>query len=185
MTRQDIQDSSLKQAAVLLPLSFMNGAYHVLFIKRSGKVEHHKGEISFPGGLCEESDGAFERTALRETHEEIGISPEDVRVLGLLDDIRTQSTKYRVTPVVGVIPYPYPFALSAHEVEAIITVPIAHLLDPGNGGKESVVRGGKAYHGHVYHFGRQVIWGATARILDGFLTLWIELSRDEGSHSSP
>jgi 8-oxo-dGTP pyrophosphatase MutT (NUDIX family) len=184
-TRKSIQDNNLKQAAVLLPLFTMNGAYHVLFIKRSRKVEHHKGEISFPGGICEASDGAFERTALRETHEEIGIRPEDVRVLGLLDDMRTQSTQYRVTPVVGIIPYPYPFAPSAHEVEKIITIPLAHLLDAGNGGEKSVMREGKAYRGHVYHYGRYVIWGATARILKDFLKLWNELSRDRCNQSSP
>jgi 8-oxo-dGTP pyrophosphatase MutT (NUDIX family) len=184
-TRQAIQDTTLKQAAVLFPLFIMNGAYHVLFIKRSQKVEHHKGEISFPGGICEESDGAFERTALRETHEEIGIRPEDVRVLGLLDDIRTQSTRYRVTPVVGIIPYPYSFELSTHEVEKIITAPLAHLLDADNGGEESVIREGKAYRGHVYHYGGYVIWGATARILKNFFTLWNEVSRDRGSRSSP
>ena len=87
-TRQTIQDADLRQAAVLLPLFTLHGAYHVLFIKRSRTVEHHKGEISFPGGICEASDSALEGTALRETHEEIGIRPEDVRVLGLLDDIR-------------------------------------------------------------------------------------------------
>lgn len=184
-TRQAIEDNNLKQAAVLLPLFRMNGAYHVLFIKRSRKVEHHKGEISFPGGICEESDGAFERTALRETHEEIGIRPEDVRVLGLLDDIRTQSTRYRVTPVVGIIPYPYPFILNSQEVEKIITIPLAHLLEAGNGGEEEVIREGKVYRGHVYHCGIYLIWGATARILNNFIQLWDELSRDRGSQSYP
>lgn len=183
--RQAIQDSHLKQAAVLLPLFTMDGAYHVLFIMRSRKVEHHKGEISFPGGICEEFDGGFEKTALRETHEEIGIRPEDVRVLGLLDDIKTQSTRYRVTPVVGVIPYPYSFVLSRREVEKIITIPLAYLLDAGNGREEDVIREGIAYRGHVYHYGSHVIWGATARILQGFLKLWNELSRDRGSQNHP
>ncbi len=184
-TRKSIQDNTLKQAAVLLPLFTVDGAYQVLFIKRSRRVEHHKGEISFPGGICEASDGTFERTALRETHEEIGIRPEDVRVLGMLDDIRTQSTRYRVTPVVGVIPYPYSFALSAREVEKIITIPLAHLHDAGNGGEEEVLREGKSYRGHVYHFGSHVIWGATARILNNFIQLWDELIRDRGSQSYP
>lgn len=184
-TRHTIQDDNLRQAAVLLPLFTRNGAYHVLFIERSRNVEHHKGEISFPGGICEESDGSFERTALRETHEEIGMRPEDVRLLGLLDDMRTQSTGYRVTPVVGVIPYPYPFVLSAREVEQIITIPLAHLLDPGNGGEESVIREGKAYRGHVYRYEGHVIWGATARILAEFIGLWNELSRAHRSQSYP
>jgi 8-oxo-dGTP pyrophosphatase MutT (NUDIX family) len=184
-TRHTIQDSDLRQAAVLLPLFKRNGAYHVLFIERSRKVEHHKGEISFPGGLCEESDGGFEGTALRETHEEIGMRPEDVRVLGLLDDMRTQSTGYRVTPVVGIIPYPYPFVLSVREVEQIITIPLAHFLDPGNGGEESVIREGIAYRGHVYRHEGHVIWGATARILTEFIRLWNELTHAHRGQNYP
>ncbi len=169
----------------MLPLFTLQGAYHVLFIKRSQKVEHHKGEISFPGGICEASDGTFEKTALRETHEEIGIRPEDVRVIGLLDDMRTQSTRYRVTPVVGIIPYPYSFVLNRQEVGKIITTPLAHLLEAGNGGEEEVIREGNTYRGHVYRYGSHVIWGATARILKDFLTIWNELRRDHGSQSYP
>ena len=184
-TRQTIQDADLRQAAVLLPLFTLHGAYHVLFIKRSQMVEHHKGEISFPGGICEASDRALEGTALRETHEEIGIRPEDVRVLGMLDDMKTQSTRYRVTPVVGIIPYPYPFVLSRREVEKIITVPLVYLLAAGTGGEEEVIREGKIYRGHVYRYGSHVIWGATARILKDFITLWNELRRDRGSQSHP
>jgi len=181
--RSVIQDSNLKNAAVLLPLLNGDGEYRILFIKRSQRVEDHKGEISFPGGICEKDDGSFEETALREAFEEIGISPADVNVLGLLDDIRTVSTRYRVTPVVGAIPYPYPFALCADEVEEIITISLSHLLDAGNGGEESVLRDGRSYPGYVYHYRNHRIWGATARILKNFLTLWNDLGCEPGTGS--
>lgn len=173
--RRIIEDAHLTTAAVLLPLFNQDNACHLLFIQRSKEVAHHKGEISFPGGVCEEGDGSLVRTALREAHEEIGLIPEDVRVIGLLDDMQTLSTRYRVTPVVGIIPYPYPFAPNAREVEHIITAPIAHFLDAGNGGEESVTRDGKIYRGHVYRYKSHLIWGATARILKDFLKLWNDL----------
>jgi len=174
----------LRLSAVLIPLLTIKGAYHILFIRRSQLVEHHKGEISFPGGVCEKDDGSFEKTALREAFEEVGIHPRDVVVLGMVDDMETVSTRYRVTPVVGVIPHPYSFTLCASEVDEIITIPVSHLLDEVNGREEPVVREGKAYTGFVYHYKDYVIWGATARILRNFLTLWKAIRRLDDTGSS-
>jgi 8-oxo-dGTP pyrophosphatase MutT (NUDIX family) len=167
-----LNGEQLKYSAVLVPLLTINETYHILFIKRSQQVEHHKGEISFPGGICEKGDNSFESTALRETFEEIGIQPRDVVILGMVDDMETVSTRYRVTPVVGVIPYPYSFTLSAKEVDEILTIPVSHLLNEDNGREESIVRQGKRYTSYVYHYKYYVIWGATARILKNFLALW-------------
>ena len=167
-----LKGEQLKHSAVLVPLLFINGTYHILFIRRSQEVEHHKGEISFPGGVCEKDDNSFERTALRETFEEIGIQPRDVFILGMVDDRETVSTRYRVTPVVGVIPYPYAFTPSAKEVDEILTVPVSQLLIEDNGKKESIIREEKRYTSYVYHYKDYLIWGATARILKNFLALW-------------
>ena len=179
-----INGAQLRHSAVLVPLLTINGAYHILLIRRSQQVEHHKGEISFPGGVCEKDDGSFEKTALRETLEEIGVQPDDVAVLGMLDDMETVSTRYRVTPVVGVIPHPYSFTLCANEVDEIITVPVSHLLHEANGREEPVLRQGKSYTGYVYHYKDYVIWGATARILKNFLALWQEIRRLDDTGSS-
>ena len=162
----------LKHSAVLVPLLTINETYHILFVRRSKEVEHHKGEISFPGGVCEKGDNSFEGTALREAFEEIGIQPRDVVILGRVDDMETVSTRYRVTPVVGVIPYPYSFTLSAKEVDEILTVPVSQLLQSGNGKEESILREGKRYTSYVYRYKNYLIWGATARILKNFLALW-------------
>ena len=167
-----INRKELRYSAVLVPLLTINEAYHILFIRRSQKVEHHKGEISFPGGICEKDDGGLEATALREAYEEIGLAPRHVTVLGVVDDMETVSTRYRVTPVVGVIPYPYTFRISEDEVDEIIIIPVSQLLDESNGRQEPIERQGKTYTGYVYHYNDRMIWGATARILKNVLTLW-------------
>ena len=120
----------------------------------------------------------------QETLEEIGIQPGDVTVLGMVDDMETVSTRYRVTPVVGIIPHPYSFTLCASEVDEIITIPVSLLLDEANGREKSVLREGKTYSGFVYHYKDYVIWGATARILRNFLTLWKEIRRLDDTGSS-
>ena len=173
--RKVIKDESLRPSAVLLPLFIKNGEYHILFIKRSQQVEAHKGEISFPGGLCEKGDERLEETALREAFEEIGIRLQDVDILGMLNDMKTISTNYRVTPVVGVIPYPYRFTIHRDEVDEILEIPLNYLLDEGNGCKESIIRDGITYTGQVYHYKHYLIWGATARILKNFFNLWTNL----------
>lgn len=169
--RRVVFDDHLKHSAVLIPLFIKDGEYHILFIKRSQEVENHKGEISFPGGLCEKSDGGPEETALREAFEETGIRSQDVKVLGTPDDMKTISTNYRVTPVAGVIPYPYSFTIQKAEVDEIIEIPLTHLLDEGNGLEESITREGKTYTGFVYHYKDYLIWGATARILKNLLDI--------------
>lgn len=183
--RSVVNGKNLRHSAVLVPLLTIDEAHHILFIRRSQKVEHHKGEISFPGGVCEKDDGGLEATALREAFEEIGLAPHHVNVLGMVDDMATVSTRYRVTPVVGVIPYPYAFRIGADEVDEIITIPLLHLLAEENGGEESITRGGKRYTGHVYHYRNYVIWGATARIVKNVLTLWNEVTPLADTSSSP
>ena len=175
--RTSIGGKQLKHSAVLIPLFTKKGAYHLVFIRRGQEVEDHRGEISFPGGLCEKGDGGPDETALREAFEEIGIHPHDVEVLGILDDIKTVSTRYRVTPVVGVIPFPYPFTINTAEVDELVSIPLAHLLDEENGGEASITRDGVTYTGYVYRYQDYVIWGATARILKNFFAVWTDLNR--------
>jgi len=173
--RKIIEDDHQKHSAVLIPLFIKDGEYHILFIKRSREVKNHKGEISFPGGLCEKGDKEPERTALREAFEEIGIRSKDIKVLGILDDTKTVSTRYSITPVIGVIPYPYSFTIQKTEVDDIIEIPLNHLLDKKNSGEEPVTRDGKTYKGYVYHYHHHLIWGATARILRNLFDVMIGL----------
>ena len=160
-------ETPLKCAAVLIPLLQEQGDWHILYTRRTQRVESHKGQVSFPGGACDQGETAPEDTALREVEEEIGIGREAIRILGRLASMVT-ITSYRVTPVVGVLDWPAVFRLSEHEVERIFTVPLAWLSDPRNrwelpfpGSRRGVV---------VYHpYDGELVWGATARMTVDFV----------------
>ncbi len=167
-----IDAPSLPRAAVLLPIYDNAGEPHVLFTVRSELVEHHKGQISFPGGAQDPSDPDLRYTAVRETFEEIGVAPEHVEVIGQLDEMITVSN-FLVRPFVGriTVPGPYPFAHSEVEVAEILEVPLQHLRDEANVTVEPRLLQGREILAYSYVFGRHVIWGATARILKQFLDL--------------
>lgn len=158
------------RAAVLLPLFVKNGSCHILFTKRSHKVRYHKGEISFPGGNYDATDDDLLATALREAHEEIGLEPQDVSLLGALDEMMTM-TDFIVSPFVGHIPYPYTFIPSPDEIAEIIILPLADFLKAGVLSEEYRTYNKKTEKVPIYHSGGHVIWGATARILRQFLEL--------------
>ncbi len=166
--RNVIGHPSFPRAAVLVPLFEKEGSCHILFTVRSHQVKHHKGQISFPGGVFDNEDEDLKRTALREAFEEIGVKEKDVQVLGALDDIVTTS-EFVVTPFVGVIPYPYSFQLSAVEIAELIVAPLASLLDPSSFAEREIIDNDLKRVVESYHHGQHIIWGATARILRQFL----------------
>jgi 8-oxo-dGTP pyrophosphatase MutT (NUDIX family) len=171
--RKKIEDPGLVRAAVLVPLLCKEGEWHVVVTLRTQSVEHHKGQMSFPGGACDSKDADAKATALRETYEEIGVRPEAVEVLGALDDFQT-ITSFVVTPFVGVIPHPFPYRLNSDEVEAVVEVPLAFLRDPAHLRVESLEYEGRMFEVLFWDYGSDpdttyTIWGATARILKDFL----------------
>jgi 8-oxo-dGTP pyrophosphatase MutT (NUDIX family) len=168
--RRVLAESGLMCSAVLVPLLFKNGEWHVLVTQRSQHVAHHKGQISFPGGACETGDAGYVATALRETCEEIGVPAADVEVLGALDDYRTISS-FVVTPVVGVIPPAFDYRLNGCEVEAVVEVPLSYLCDPSRLRTEMREHEGQVFDVLFWDYGAYVIWGATAQILKGLLDL--------------
>jgi 8-oxo-dGTP pyrophosphatase MutT (NUDIX family) len=118
-------------------------------------------------------DETLRDTALREAHEEIGLRPGDVTVLGELDDEITTTSNYIVTPFVALIPCPYRFAKNKDEVEEIITMPVSVLLDKNNVTPAiETLEGGIILDSYDYHYRGEVIWGATARILNKFLYIF-------------
>jgi 8-oxo-dGTP pyrophosphatase MutT (NUDIX family) len=157
-------------SAVLIPVFLKNGDYHILFTKRTENMNHHRGEISFPGGVRHPEDENSLRTALRETWEEVGILPGDVEVLGVLDDFYSIHD-YLITPYVGMIPHGYEYRISAPEIERIIEVPLSHLLKPEVFRVEDWTWKGRKHPVYFYRYLDDDIWGVTAAILKQFLDL--------------
>lgn len=159
------------QAAVLVPLYEHRGQLHVVLTKRTDKVEHHKGEISFPGGGMDPSDPDLVYTALRESREEIGLAEDHVRIIGRLDDTVTR-TGFHIAAVVGAIDprrAPYGWAPQPFEVQEVLEVPLAHLADPTNAIEVPRMLGGQIILTEGFQFRDHTIWGATARILRNLL----------------
>ena len=161
--------NSYKEAAVLIPIFEKDKKVHILFTKRSKNVEHHKGQISFPGGRIDDTDPSPEHAALREAHEEIGLKRENVKLLGRLDDTITYASGYIVHPFVGLIPYPYDFKINDIEVERILFVPLDFFLQDGTGTFKCIYHEGKIYNSLAYEYNGDIIWGATARIVKNLI----------------
>lgn len=167
----DIPDSLLaefkRKAGVLIPFVRVENSWHLLFIRRS-EFEHdiHSGQVAFAGGKHEEFDKSLEATALRETHEEIGIKPNDVRILGTLSQHHTIS-QFQVIPVVATVPWPYQLTLDEKEVAHAFTIPLNWLAEPDN--HEVCYRTFEElkYPVPVVYFNEyegELLWGATARM---------------------
>ena len=158
-----------KCAAVLIALSWFEDEWHLLYTRRTDKVETHKGQVSFPGGACDPGEETPEQTALREAQEEVGIHPKDVRLLGKLAPMIT-ITGFRVTPVVGVVRWPYAFRVENAEVARVFTMPLSWLAEKTNRWEFKLP--GRKYSLIVYHpYDGKVLWGATAVMTDIFMNV--------------
>jgi len=163
-------------AGVMLLTYTENGENRVILNRRSNLVEEHKGEIAFPGGRKDESDANLLDTALRETHEELGIPREDIEVLGELGDELTPN--YLISAFVGAIPWPYRFRLNRREVAEVFGVPLADLSDGCNIRDEARIFNGMICNSSSYVYRGNLIFGATAKLLTRFLEL-LDIARHE------
>jgi 8-oxo-dGTP pyrophosphatase MutT (NUDIX family) len=170
-TGHDFTRLALRPAAVLLPLLFDQGQWQLVFTRRTETVQSHKGQVSFPGGAADPQDSSPEATALREAHEEIGLQPADVTILGRLPFLATV-TNFIITPVVGRIHWPVVFHLEAEEVSRVFTMPLAWLAEPANREVRPLQRVGY-YEDVIYYqpFDGELLWGATARMTVEFLRI--------------
>ena len=168
----DNSESRYVHSSVLIPLFSKDGQYNVLFTKRTSRVEHHKGQISFPGGAVDKEDVSLEETAYREAHEEIGLLKKDVEMLGRIDDELAVVSSFIIHPFVGIVPWPYDFKISDQEVDSLIFIPLYVFMDKTAGHKKDfVVVEGLPYHGTNYQYNGNIVWGATARIMENFISL--------------
>ncbi|OLB93321.1 MAG: hypothetical protein AUH30_20365 [Candidatus Rokubacteria bacterium 13_1_40CM_68_15] len=168
--RRVVPPGPLVRAAVLVPI-VDRGEPSLLFAKRTERVGHHKGQISFPGGVVRPEDPSLLDAALRECEEEIGLAPREVEPLGALDDTETVATQFVITPFVGLIREPPAWRPDGEEIEKVIEVPLPVLLQDGSFRVETWERAGGTRSVYFFDYEGETIWGATARILKHYLEL--------------
>lgn len=169
-------------ASVLIPLIVHDGKVRVLLTQRTAHLHDHAGQISFPGGRVDERDVDAVATALREAHEEIGLPPQAVDVIGTMPEYLT-ATGYQVTPVIGLIEQPFSAVLDPFEVSDVFEVPLAFLMDPANHERRVFQLGDTArtFYAMPYQDAtngrRYFVWGATAAMLRN-LYQFLRVDRD-------
>jgi 8-oxo-dGTP pyrophosphatase MutT (NUDIX family) len=155
------------EAAVLVPLfEDAAGELHAVFTRRRADLRRHPGEISFPGGRRDAGEALLD-TALREAHEEVGLPPAAVQVVGALPPTPTFVTNYAIYPFVGLIAPGFAWVLQQAEVAEVLELRLADLR--AGAGERRLVRRGIPFRTPTYEAGGHVIWGATARILGDLL----------------
>ena len=154
-------------AAVLVPLYRLDHEIHVVFTRRRDDLRRHPGEVSFPGGRHEPGDADLVHTALRETFEEIGLAPGAVRIAGALRPTPTIATGYAIYPFVGVIEPVSRWTISPTEVASVLELTLADLRAGYD--RRRLQRRGLPIRTDTFLVGDELIWGATARILQDLL----------------
>ena len=155
------------EAGVMVILFEKDGEYWLILNRRTRKVEHHKGEICFPGGRKDNKDKDLTETALRETREEMGIAGQNISILGVLNKTET-TTGYLITPTVGLISYPYQYDVQNDEVEDVIEFPLSALFREDCTRYEAKLINDRVVMQPAYQYCGNVVFGATARILENF-----------------
>jgi 8-oxo-dGTP pyrophosphatase MutT (NUDIX family) len=166
------ENNHWRSAAVLIPLIKTERGWDVLFIVRTNTVADHKGQVAFPGGARDPEDVTHIDTALREAQEEIGLDPDNVRVMGSLPEFFTVSN-YLIVPVVGVIGKPFEIRPSIEEVSRVFTIPLDWLANPINYEERPYIRPGSVYENVIFYqrYDGEILWGATARMMLTFLEI--------------
>lgn len=163
----ELDPAALRPAAVLFGLMERRDGLSVILTRRTAHLSAHAGQVSFPGGRCEDCDRDAVATALRETEEEIGLAPEHVEVVGELDEYRT-GTGFSITPIVGFVRDGVALTPDPNEVDEIFEVPFDFLMDPRNHRRERVHWRGAMREYYAMPYQGHNIWGATAGIIRNF-----------------
>jgi 8-oxo-dGTP pyrophosphatase MutT (NUDIX family) len=156
-----------RTASVLILLVNKNNSPHVILTLRTESVSTHKGQVSFPGGSVDDTDENFLFTALRETHEEIGVPPEKIKILGEFDDYISLAG-FEVHVYAGVTDYPVEYDLSADEIDIILEVPLSLFCNKEYSRCDIIKHEEKEVAVYYYDWQGTTIWGMTARILTDF-----------------
>ena len=167
-------------AAVLVPLVEREAGLTVLLTQRAATLKDHAGQISFPGGRIEAEDSDPWHAALREAHEEIGLSANCVEFAGYLPD-HVVVSGFRVTPVVGFVTSDYELRVAKSEVHDVFEVPLGFILDAANHKSRSRKLGDLNIDVYDIPYGKRNIWGATAGMLMTFRRLLLQHAAKPGN----
>lgn len=160
------ENRKLRPAAVLVPLIERGNGLHVFLTKRASTLQHHPGQVAFPGGKVDETDANPSAAAIREAEEEIGLPSGHARVLGELASHETV-TSFLITPIVAEVTREFWPRPEPGEVDEVFTVPFSYLMQPEHFRIESRMWRGVRRRYYTIPYGPYYIWGATARILRG------------------
>jgi len=165
---EPLPHDGLARAAVLFPFIEENGVLEILLTQRTVLVEHHKGQVAFPGGMMDPGDANAEETALREAEEEVGLLSADVRLLGRTNDLVTP-TGFIITPIIGHLTRKPPLELNKDEVDEAFYAPVSLFFDPKAERSAEREWEGIVHTVYSYELGKHRIWGVTAHIIRTFL----------------
>jgi 8-oxo-dGTP pyrophosphatase MutT (NUDIX family) len=166
-----VRGTEKKAAAVLVPLLRRERGLHILYTRRSDRLSSHPGQVAFPGGRFDRRDPHLLAAALRETHEEVGIAPDRVEVLGSFEGRETRASQIFVTPFVGIVRDPVAMRPDPKEVAEIFEVPLAALRDRRYRGAYKWSVNGSTSHHPAILYGGQAIWGLTYYLTLRFLEI--------------
>ena len=155
---------SFQPAGVLVPAIVIHDDILLIFTKRSDEVQHHKGQICFPGGTIENDDSSLWHTALRETEEEIGIASQHIIFICSLPKLKTP-TFFEISPFLGLIHKDAKLIANPREIDTIFMAPLSHFLNKKNLQFEEKTYFNKTFQSPKFTYKEHVIWGATGKIL--------------------
>jgi len=167
-----INQGTLKKAAILIPFVCVDGCWSLLFTRRADHLKNHRGQVSFPGGGMDREDETLVDTALREANEEIGLKKTGIHIIGLMPDFITNSD-YLVTPIVAWVDWPVQLEISTNEVSRVFTIPVDWLKSSNNWEERLYSHPNGLYGTVIFYnlFDGELLWGISAKITIDLLTI--------------
>ncbi len=167
---REIEAAGLPEAGVLIPVTCVHDRPEIILTVRSQRLSTHSGEVAFPGGRRDPGDVDLRYTALRETHEEIGLLPELVDVVGPLGSLVSRYG-IKVTPFVGIVPDVFDLVPNSSEIETVFRVPVSYFLEDRREMTHRIDYEGRSWYVPSYRYEGHKIWGLTALMLVEFVNL--------------